>query len=650
MFNYNLLNPVNITYRNPKQNPAYVDSDGESSNTQKQAQKPVTMDENREGRHFPNGNKVQIDYTKNKVNISQVIEDFKSTIAAINAPEDISREVHSYLNLVEMESKKENPSREIILANLKNASKISDKFIEDSLKKPSTVVQDWVNALFLQNVELKADPSYINEAFRVQIPENKRKTGIQTDAAATFTDGTPANTMHNVSSNQQTTYTPAPNGYNKSISNIQTPSNTLNTISSTNDFQNSPVNIYDIPKNRITLNEIKPIGQINPEFFIQNEVQDSSTAAENIDAAPFGKTTPSVKTNIKPDSGIQNLTYSTTAPLKDANTSLGAPVSLGNNAYKTASSASLHASNTAQNIDNIPFSGASNNTISVAKNSMLPENSYLAGISNIQQDKNTYQQQNLAKQQAELPILERLSKKERAAKSNFVKAKRIIKGSGNPENALKLYNEALSLMENSTDNNLRAAIHFERGKLFDDFDYAEFALKDYNSATKCTDNNLKTHAHLKMGRIYDDYVMFDPAVEQYSLAVETSEEAKNPNGKTKALTYLAALFADRYDKENTETFNALSVDAAYETGNMKTVAKTLMGAGENFEYINEDIKALSAYKEAAKAAHSIKDYNLLSKSYEAASGTMDRLGNGAKAMTLLSKALLYRQKSELQED
>ena len=55
-------------------------------------------------------------------------------------------------------------------------------------------------------------------------------------------------------------------------------------------------------------------------------------------------------------------------------------------------------------------------------------------------------------------------------------------------------------------------------------------------------------------------------------------------------------------------------------------------------------------KEAAKAAHSIKDYNLLSKSYEAASGTMDRLGNGAKAMTLLSKALLYRQKSELQED
>ena len=95
---------------------------------------------------------------------------------AINAPEDIAGEVNSYLGLVERESKKENPSREIILSNLRNASKISDRFIEDSLKKPSTVVEDWVNALFLQHVELKSDPSFVNEAFRVQIPENKKQT------------------------------------------------------------------------------------------------------------------------------------------------------------------------------------------------------------------------------------------------------------------------------------------------------------------------------------------------------------------------------------------------------------------------------------------------------------------------------------------
>ena len=159
--------------------------------------------------------------------------------------------------------------------------------------------------------------------------------------------------------------------------------------------------------------------------------------------------------------------------------------------------------------------------------------------------------------------LEELNReKEQLARNNFVRAKRIIKENGDPYNALKLYDEALRLVQNSGDDNLKAAIHFERGKVFDDYDYAEYALQDYNRATKCSDNNLKTHAHLKMGRIYDDYVMFDPAVEQYSLAVETSEEAKNPAGKTKALRYLAGLFADRYDKENTEIFNSLSADSA----------------------------------------------------------------------------------------
>ena len=229
-----------------------------------------------------------------------------------------------------------------------------------------------------------------------------------------------------------------------------------------------------------------------------------------------------------------------------------------------------------------------------------------------------------------------------------MRAKRIVKENGDPYNALKLYDEALKLVQNSDDENLKAAIHFERGKVFDDYDYAEFALKDYNSATKCSDNNLKTHAHLKMGRIYDDYVMFDPAVEQYSLAVETSEEAKNLAGKTKALRYLAGIFADRYDKENTEIFNTLAIDAAHETGSIKLIAKTLMEAAENFEYVGEDTKALKTYKEAAKVLFETGDYNLLSKNYESASEIMERLGNGAKAMSLLSKALQYRQKAELQ--
>ena len=55
-----------------------------------------------------------------------------------------------YLSLVEKESLKDNHSRDIILSNLKNASRVSDAYIASSLKKPSNVVEGWIDALFLQ--------------------------------------------------------------------------------------------------------------------------------------------------------------------------------------------------------------------------------------------------------------------------------------------------------------------------------------------------------------------------------------------------------------------------------------------------------------------------------------------------------------------
>ena len=85
------------------------------------AQNPsVSYEENRGNNQntFPNGAKVAIDYTKGQINISQVLADFRSTILAINAPEDVRDEVSVYLGLVEKESLKENPSKEIIIGNL----------------------------------------------------------------------------------------------------------------------------------------------------------------------------------------------------------------------------------------------------------------------------------------------------------------------------------------------------------------------------------------------------------------------------------------------------------------------------------------------------------------------------------------------------
>ena len=290
MYNYNLINPINITYRNPKQNPYTNSKEDEGSNGS--AQKPVNLDENRGNqRQFPNGNKVQVDYTQNKVNIAQVVEDFKSTIAAINAPKEVADEVHLYLNLVVAESKKDSPSREIILSNLRNASKISDRFIEESLKKPSTVVEDWVNALFLQKVDLKSDPSFVNEAFRVQIPENKKAQGVLDNAAASVSiqndvygnektvnipggvapaaissGAIPASVNDEIPSAAANTAAVDNNVFSAFNTNSLAAENSLNKISSADDFQNMPLNIYDIPQGKITINEIKPIGQADGDY------------------------------------------------------------------------------------------------------------------------------------------------------------------------------------------------------------------------------------------------------------------------------------------------------------------------------------------------------------------------------------------------
>lgn len=122
---------------------------------------------------FPNGQQVAIDYSKSTVNISQIIKDFKNTTGAIGAPEDVTQEVNSYLALIETQALKETPNKQLIKSNLKNASKVLDAYITDTLKKDSNVVENWIDALFLQNIDYKADEAALNPDFMVQIPEKK---------------------------------------------------------------------------------------------------------------------------------------------------------------------------------------------------------------------------------------------------------------------------------------------------------------------------------------------------------------------------------------------------------------------------------------------------------------------------------------------
>ena len=191
---YNSIHPINIVYR--KQQGAQPQQQGrgveividERAQKKQPQQTPDTLETSQrprgnsqqDGREFPNGAKVAIDYSKSKINISQVLTDFKSTVLAINAPKEVSDEVSAYLLLVEKESLKDTPSRQIIVSNLKNASRVSDNYITKALNKPSKVVEGWVDALFLQDIMLKADPSHVNPDFRVQLPETVEKTPVTT--------------------------------------------------------------------------------------------------------------------------------------------------------------------------------------------------------------------------------------------------------------------------------------------------------------------------------------------------------------------------------------------------------------------------------------------------------------------------------------
>lgn len=104
------------------------------------------------------------------INIAQILKDFKNTAAAIGTPENLQEEVNGYLSLVETQVKKDNPNTKLIKSNLKNASSILDGYISETLNKDSKVVENWVDALFLQQVDFKYNEDEINPQFLVKFP------------------------------------------------------------------------------------------------------------------------------------------------------------------------------------------------------------------------------------------------------------------------------------------------------------------------------------------------------------------------------------------------------------------------------------------------------------------------------------------------
>lgn len=119
------------------------------------------------------------------VNIAQILKDFKNTAKAIGAPPELMEEVNSYLSLIEKQVVKESPDSKLIRSNLKNASILLDNYITETLQRPSKVVENWIDALFLQQIDFRYNEGEVNPQFLVKFPngqkENEREGEEESD-------------------------------------------------------------------------------------------------------------------------------------------------------------------------------------------------------------------------------------------------------------------------------------------------------------------------------------------------------------------------------------------------------------------------------------------------------------------------------------
>ncbi|MDD3437596.1 MAG: hypothetical protein PHC64_10635 [Candidatus Gastranaerophilales bacterium] len=109
------------------------------------------------------------------VNIAQILKDFRGTTKAIGASPELTDEVNAYLQLVEKQVKKDNPDIKIVRSNLKNASTLLDNYITETLQRPSKVVENWIDALFLQQINYRFNEEEINPNFLVKFPNQQHE-------------------------------------------------------------------------------------------------------------------------------------------------------------------------------------------------------------------------------------------------------------------------------------------------------------------------------------------------------------------------------------------------------------------------------------------------------------------------------------------
>ena len=125
----------------------------------------------------------------NQINIAQILKDFKNTALAIGTPDDLNDIVDGYIAVIEKQVKNGKANKTLIKNTLNSAASILDNYISETLNKDSKVVENWVDALFLQNIDLEYNEEDINERFLVKFPDGstsqtKKQEELQNATAA----------------------------------------------------------------------------------------------------------------------------------------------------------------------------------------------------------------------------------------------------------------------------------------------------------------------------------------------------------------------------------------------------------------------------------------------------------------------------------
>ena len=201
--------------------------------------------------------------TSNKVNIAQILKDFRNTISAIGTPDILREEVEDYLQEVEAHTKGEAPSINFVQTNLLNAAEILDRYISETLNKESKVVVKWLEALFLQRINYRYNDGEVNKAFLVKFPESEEEKRAKAEKAQREAAQAEISEENNNNSQQtnlepiqdvETKYEPIPQP-------VQQPKQI---VVQQNPHVTEPINDY-IPQRNIVQQKTKPQVTIIPE-------------------------------------------------------------------------------------------------------------------------------------------------------------------------------------------------------------------------------------------------------------------------------------------------------------------------------------------------------------------------------------------------